>query len=154
MRVTLDWLGVATFRLTVGERVIFLDAYMDRVPAAPPVGLSAADVERADFVLVGHSHFDHLWGAETIAANTGANVIGSHETVRVLREADVPSGQLVAVAGGEPIRLSDDVLVRVLPSLHSCVWASGLDLAPDTVCVGDLGVALDERQQRQREWAR
>ena len=44
MRVTLDWLGVATFRLTVGERVIFLDAYMDRVPAAPPVGLSAADV--------------------------------------------------------------------------------------------------------------
>jgi len=27
MRVTLDWLGVATFRLTVDERVIFLDAY-------------------------------------------------------------------------------------------------------------------------------
>ena len=60
---------------------------------------SAADVERADFVLVGHSHFDHLWGAETIAANTGATVIGSHETVRVLREAEVPSGQLVAIGG-------------------------------------------------------
>ena len=32
MTVTLDWLGVATFRLTIDDLVIFLDAYMDRVP--------------------------------------------------------------------------------------------------------------------------
>src|SRR5436305_13809758 len=88
MRVTLDWLGVATFRLTVGERVIFLDAYMDRVPAAPPVGLTAAEVARADYVLVGHSHFDHLWGAERIAARTGATVLGSAEAVRPLHDVD------------------------------------------------------------------
>ncbi|TMA44872.1 MAG: MBL fold metallo-hydrolase [Deltaproteobacteria bacterium] len=56
MRVTLDWLGVATFRLTIGNLVVFLDAYLDRVPAAPPVGLTTADVARADYVLVGHSH--------------------------------------------------------------------------------------------------
>jgi L-ascorbate metabolism protein UlaG (beta-lactamase superfamily) len=60
--IALEWLGTATFRLTIGELVVFLDAYMDRVPAAPPVGLSATDVTRADFVLVGHSHFDHLAG--------------------------------------------------------------------------------------------
>jgi L-ascorbate metabolism protein UlaG (beta-lactamase superfamily) len=60
--VRLDWLGVATFRLTIGDLVVFLDGYLDRVAAAPPVGLSTADVERADVVLVGHSHFDHLWG--------------------------------------------------------------------------------------------
>jgi L-ascorbate metabolism protein UlaG (beta-lactamase superfamily) len=36
MKVTLDWLGCATFRLTIGETVVFLDAYMDRVPSAPP----------------------------------------------------------------------------------------------------------------------
>jgi len=35
MKVTLDWLGCATFRLTLGETVVFLDAYMDRVPSAP-----------------------------------------------------------------------------------------------------------------------
>jgi L-ascorbate metabolism protein UlaG (beta-lactamase superfamily) len=40
----MEWLGTATFRLTIGELVVFLDAYMDRVPAAPPVELSAKDV--------------------------------------------------------------------------------------------------------------
>ena len=33
---TLDWYGCATFRLTVGDLVVFLDAYIDRVPAARP----------------------------------------------------------------------------------------------------------------------
>ena len=72
MTTTLEWLGTATFRLTIGELVVFLDAYMDRVPSAAPVGLRTAEVTRADFVMVGHSHFDHLAGAEVTAANTGA----------------------------------------------------------------------------------
>src|SRR6266852_9363990 len=148
MRVTLDWLGVATFRLTIGNLVVFLDAYLDRVPAAPPVGLTTADVDRADFVLVGHSHFDHLWGAERIAARTGATVIGSHETVRLLRDLDgVPERQLVAVAGGEPIELPGGIRVRVYPALHSCIWAT-MDAQPDEACLGDLGVAQHERAAR------
>jgi L-ascorbate metabolism protein UlaG (beta-lactamase superfamily) len=148
MRVTLDWLGVSTFRLIVGDLVIFLDAYMDRVPAAPPVGLSMADVTRADYVLVGHSHFDHLWGAERIAARTGATVIGSHESVRLLHDADaIPDAQLVAVAGGEPIELSADVRIHVFPALHSCIWAT-MGVAADEACLGDLGVAHQERAAR------
>ena len=71
MNATLEWLGTATFRLTVGELVLFLDTYMDRVPSAPPVGLGAAEVTKADFILMGHSHFDHLGGADVIAKNTG-----------------------------------------------------------------------------------
>src|SRR5512147_3013219 len=114
MRVTLDWLGVSTFRLAVGDLTIFLDAYIDRVPAAPPVGMTVADVARADYVLVGHSHFDHLWGAERIARRTGATVIGSHETVRLLHDKDeIPEQQLIAVAGGEPVELGAGVRVRV-----------------------------------------
>lgn len=144
MTVTLDWLGVATFRLTVDGLVIFLDAYMDRVPAAPPVGMGTADVDRADYILVGHSHFDHLWGAERIARNTGARIIGSHETVRLMVNEEVPESQLEAVAGGERVRLSDTVSVRVFPSQHSCIWARAG--APDEVCLGDLGLTLQERQ--------
>ena len=62
MSVTLDWLGVSTYRLVVDDLVIFLDAYIDRNPLAMPVGMRVADVQRADYILVGHSHFDHLWG--------------------------------------------------------------------------------------------
>ncbi len=145
MPATLDWLGVATFRLQVDGLTIFLDAYMDRVPAAPAVGLTTTEVERADFILVGHSHFDHLWGAERIARNTGATIIGSHETVRLMAEEEVPEPQLIAVAGGERVRLSDSVTVRVFPSQHSCIWA-GMSGEPDEVCLGDRGLTLQERQ--------
>jgi L-ascorbate metabolism protein UlaG (beta-lactamase superfamily) len=44
------------------DLVVFLDAYIDRVPSAAPTGITTADVERADWIVVGHSHFDHLWG--------------------------------------------------------------------------------------------
>ncbi|MGE5594830.1 MAG: MBL fold metallo-hydrolase [Hyphomicrobiales bacterium] len=144
MPVTLDWLGCATFRLVIDDLVVFLDAYMDRVPSAPPVGLSARDVDRADYVLVGHSHFDHIAGAEVIAQNTGATVIGSHESARVLRGVGVPEEQLWRSQGGEHWRLSPKVTVRVYPSLHSCVWASAFPKA-DEVALGQYGLTQDQR---------
>jgi L-ascorbate metabolism protein UlaG (beta-lactamase superfamily) len=86
------------------------------VPAAPLVGITTADIARADYVFIGHSHFDHLWGAERIAAQTGATVVGSYETVRLLHDSDlVPESQLIAVAGGEPVEVSPNVRVRVFP---------------------------------------
>jgi L-ascorbate metabolism protein UlaG (beta-lactamase superfamily) len=148
MRIILDWLGVSTFRLMIGDLVIFLDAYLDRVPAAPLVGITTADVERADYILIGHSHFDHLWGAERIAARTGAAIVGSYETVRLLHDSDsVPETQLIAVAGGEPVQLSSEVRVRVFPSLHSCIWATAA--APGEACLGDLGLSCQERRGRE-----
>ena len=144
MNITLDWLGCATFRLTIGETVVFLDTYMDRVAGAPPVGIHAAEVERADFVLIGHAHFDHLAGAEVIAPATGAKVIGSNETCRVLRTKDVPRGLLFPAQGGERFRLAPGVTVRVFPSLHSCTWISG-SLNGNDVQLGHYGLCEDER---------
>ena len=150
---SLDWLGCATFRLTLGEVVVFLDAYVDRVPAAPPVGLTTAEIDRADWILVGHSHFDHLWGAETIARNTGATVIGSYETVRVMAEHGVPTAQLLAVAGGERVQLAPDVTASAFPSQHSCVWSHRKMAAVDEVCIGDLGLTYQEQQGRYAQLA-
>lgn len=147
MDVHLEWLGVSTFRLTLGTTVVFLDAYMDRVPSAPPVGLTSAQVERADHILVGHSHFDHLYGAATIAANSGARVMGSYESVRLMSDAGIAEDQLMAVSGGEPVDLAPGVRVRVLPSLHSCIWThSGRSI--DEECLGDVGVSHQERLER------
>jgi hypothetical protein len=83
MHIILDWLGVSTLSADDRRFRIFLDVYMDRVPATPPVGITSGDVERADYILIGHSHFDHLWGAERIATRTGATVVGSYETFQI-----------------------------------------------------------------------
>ena len=125
-----------------------LDAYVDRVPGAPGTGWTADDIPAADWILVGHSHFDHLWGAERIARNTGARVVGSYETVRVLADAGVPYRQLVPVAGGERVRLSPHVVASVYPSQHSCVWSQREFPGAGTPCLGDLGLDYQEQQAR------
>lgn len=153
MDATLDWFGCATFRLTIGPLVIFLDAYLDRVPDAPQVGLVPEDVERADWIVVGHSHFDHLYGAERIARRTGARILGSHETVRVMEAQGIPVDRMIPVAGGERVRLSDDVTVDVYPSQHSCVWSQTAMSAADMVCIGELGLTWQEQQESFRALA-
>jgi len=155
MTVTLDWLGCATFRLTIDHLVVFLDAYIDRVPSAAPIGLTVDQIQQANWIVVGHSHFDHLYGAERIARATGATIIGSYETARIMEAQGVPLEQLMPVAGGERIRLSRDVTVSVFPSQHSCVWTNPAMPAADMVCLGDLGVMYQEQQGRLQElWNR
>ena len=60
--IKLDWLGCATFRLLIDDLTIFLDTYIDRVSAAPNVGISTAEINKADFIFIGHSHYDHIGG--------------------------------------------------------------------------------------------
>jgi L-ascorbate metabolism protein UlaG (beta-lactamase superfamily) len=149
---TLDWLGCATFRLSVDGLIVFLDAYIDRVPSAPATGLAVADVDQADWVVVGHSHFDHLWGAERIARRTGATIVGSYETTRIMQTQGVSAEQLLSVAGGERVRLSPSVTVSIYPGIHSCVWSHMRFAQPDEVCLGDLGLTHQERLARLGEF--
>jgi hypothetical protein len=53
-----------------------------------------------------------LPGADRIAINTGATVIGNGEAINVLRAAGVPEHQLVPVSGGERVPLFPDSLRR------------------------------------------
>jgi len=148
---SLDWYGCATFRLRVAGLTIFLDAYIDRVANAAGTGLTADDIDECDWTIVGHSHFDHLWGAERILANTAARLIGSYETVRLMDSAGVPEDRMISVAGGETVDLGSGVTVEFFPSQHSCVWSQRQMLQSGDVCLGDLGVTWQERQARMAE---
>lgn len=154
MTTTLDWYGCATFRLKAAGLTIFLDAYIDRAENAQGTGLRADDIDVCDWIVVGHSHFDHLYGAERIAANTHARLIGSYETVRVMEQAGVPLERMICVAGGETVELGPGVRVSVYPSQHSCVWSHGQMADAGEVCLGDLGVTWQEQRTRFAELAR
>ena len=151
MMTNLEWMGCATFRMVVDkELVVMLDAYVDRVPSARSTGVTCAGIDRADWIVVGHSHFDHLYGAERIAKNTGATIIGSYESIRIMHEQGVPEDQLFPVAGGEKIRLSKDVVVDVYPSQHSCVWSKDPLPGSSVVCIGDVGVTYQEQRDKMK----
>ncbi len=117
MAPTLQWFGTATWRLTVDDYVIWLDAYINRAPTAAPVPERAEDITRADAILIGHSHFDHIAEAGLVAKNTGATVVGSAHTVDIVTEEGVDPSKTITCSGGENLRLGP-VSIRVFPSLH------------------------------------
>ncbi len=146
-RTTLEWFGTTTFRVRHAGLDLYFDAYLDRLPGLDPVGLSTAEVPTADFVFVSHAHFDHLYGAEAIALRTGATVVASPESAACLRANGVPDQQVLVVTGGETIHCGRDTRVRVLPALHSCLFAqSSADSA--IPCLGDLDVSAQERRAK------
>jgi L-ascorbate metabolism protein UlaG (beta-lactamase superfamily) len=90
------------------------------------------------------AHFDHLYGVAPIARSTGATVVASPESARVLGQDGIPGDQLLMVTGGETVRCGPAASVRVLPALHSCPFAAGhRDSAVE--CLGDLGISAQDR---------
>ena len=141
---TVEWFGTCTFRVSGPGVTLFFDGYLDRLPGLTPAGLTTAEVQRADFVFVSHAHWDHLYGAADIARATGATVVGSPETARVLRQDGLGEDQILRATGGETVAVAPGVSVRVLPALHSCLFAaSERDSAAE--CFGDLGVSAQDR---------
>src|ERR1700727_2962812 len=99
MTTTLDWYGCATFRLRANGVTVFLDAYIDRAPNAAGPGLTADAVDQCDWIVIGHSHFDHLWGADRIMAPTRARLIGRLGRGRLSRPGGGPVAPNDSVGG-------------------------------------------------------
>ena len=137
--IELTYLGAAGWKISDGRVVVLVDPWITRAkyagPGHPedmrpdyartdiaPVDTALVDsiVDRADFILVHHTHFDHMGDVPYIARKTGAKVIGTETAIRILEAYGVPAEQLYPVQGGEDY-LFDGFSVRVIPSIHSAL---------------------------------
>jgi L-ascorbate metabolism protein UlaG (beta-lactamase superfamily) len=148
--VTVEWLGCVTFRVRAPALTLFFDTFVDRIAAAVPSGVRSKKIDEADYLFISHTHLDHVLGADVIARATGAPVVGSHETIRVMAENGVAAAQRWAVSGGERIDCGSGVGVRVVPSLHACIWSEA-DPDAGAPCLGDAGVPFNEVRVRLAE---
>ena len=138
--MTLTYLGVAGWQIEGAGKLILTDPYLSRPkdleqPLVPDaVAIAAHTPARADLVVVGHSHWDHLLDAPSVALRTGARLIGSAATTRVARATGMTDAQLTTVKGGEDYAL-DGFSLRVIPSLHSAIGDEWLfrDPVPGTM---------------------
>lgn len=143
-QVVLKYLGTAGWEINDGQTVILIDPFVSRINGpAPPSGGSShvvagdtrraygwndiaepdmaairAHIPRADYVLVTHTHYDHVFDVPHIALKTGATVIGTESTENVMRAYSVPEEKLITVRGGEDYDFGSFSL-KVIPSLHS-----------------------------------
>src|ERR1700692_1175503 len=83
--LAIRWTGYSNFELAYGGEIMLLDAYFDRGSMFAPLGFKAADVKKANVILIGHGHFDHMSDAASVAARTGAVVVGAPLTVAKLQ---------------------------------------------------------------------
>ena len=143
-QVVLKYLGTAGWEISDTTTVVLIDPYLSRINGPPPPGggsghpvagdtrpaygwsdVASPDVatidshiQRAHFVLVTHTHYDHVLDVPHIALKTGAAVIGTESTENVMRAYGVPEEQLITVRGGEDYQFRSFSL-KVIPSIHS-----------------------------------
>ncbi len=106
--LAIRWTGYGNFELVYKGQVILLDAYFDRGSEYPTLGFGAADVRRANVILIGHGHYDHMSDAASVGIRTGATIVGATSTVERLRTQGVDAKQLRTVTGrgGEQLQFS------------------------------------------------
>ncbi len=78
------------------------------------------NINKADFILVHHSHYDHLADVPYIAKMTGAKVIGTETTISILKAYGIEDDKLYTVRGGEDYQF-DNFSVRIIPGIHSAL---------------------------------
>lgn len=129
IRVT--WLGTAGFSIEHAGTVVLIDPYLTRAslprliaaPLRSDLAAIARHAPKADAIIAGHTHFDHVLDVPAIARATGAKVYGSRSCASLCQSAGVPAAQVVDVEGsmrGEPLQVEvGPFTLRFIPSVHS-----------------------------------
>ncbi|HSJ09694.1 MAG TPA: metal-dependent hydrolase [Longimicrobiales bacterium] len=110
----LTWHGHSTFTIETdgGQRILF-DPFLDDNPKSE---IRAADIERLDYILCSHGHFDHFADAVELAKRTGAMLVGTFELVAFAQSKGAKHGHGMNVGGGYHFPFG---YVKLTPAMHS-----------------------------------
>lgn len=127
--VRMRYLGTAGFVVEGAGRTLVIDPFLTRPGLlttmfrrlVPDEALLRQYLPKADDVLIGHAHHDHVLDGPTVCQHTGARFIGSPSACNVARAAGLPESQIRETVGREEI-VCGDAMVKGLPSLHGRVY--------------------------------
>jgi L-ascorbate metabolism protein UlaG (beta-lactamase superfamily) len=118
-KVTLTWLGTASYILSDGETNILFDPFVSRPPLSdiifhrtlkPNIDLIQKvihmhGISKLDAIVVTHAHYDHVLDAPEFAKRTGALLIGSKTTCYIGVGGGVPSEKIKEVVPGDVLKI-------------------------------------------------
>ena len=124
-RVILKYLGTAGWEISDGRTTLLVDPYLSRLNMTSPNDdvlpgdtrkrFTPADavesdtatidkhIQRADFILVTHTHTDHALDVPYIARKTGATVIGTESARNLARAYGIAGDKLIVARGGDDL---------------------------------------------------
>lgn len=123
----LTWFGHAAFRIVTPKgKVLYIDPWLNN-PMNPAAGKdkdALAGIDKADYILITHGHFDHVGDSVALAKKTGARLVTNFELgSNMAKLLGYPKDQMgfdtLMNIGGE-IRIADgEVTVAMVPAIHS-----------------------------------
>jgi len=80
-RVILSWFGVTNFAAALNGHVVLLDAWVPRGEYSNYVPTDPSELSglKPEFIIVGHSHFDHTADAAEVVKGSGTTIVGTPE---------------------------------------------------------------------------
>ena len=116
----LRWLGTSNYELAYHGKIVLMDTFYERPARTTSLGFAVDQVRKADVILIGHAHFDHISDVAAIASQTGAPVVGSAITTAEAIELGVPKTRTITVVGNETLRYGD-IAIRPTHIIHSTI---------------------------------
>ena len=119
--LTVRWYGTSNYELNFHDQVVLLDTFYERGPRMRSIGFGPSEVERADAVLIGHPHYDHISDAAEVATRTGSSVVVHPLGADVLTRGGLAIDRIIDVTGqGEGDLLEfPEFTLRVIRGIHS-----------------------------------
>ena len=123
----LTWHGHAAFEImTPNGKVLMIDPWLNnpKNPAAKDGKDPLADIEKVDYILITHGHFDHVGDAVALARKTHARLVTNFELgANMVKLLGFPKEQMgfdtLFNIGGEITIADGEVKVAMTPAIHS-----------------------------------
>ena len=109
----LEWLGHAAWRIELDGRVILIDPFLSQNPVA---SVKPEQIERADYIIVSHDHFDHVGDSFELAKRLGATLVSMFEIKVKADEAGVQKTFGANIGGVFDV---DGLRITLTPAIHS-----------------------------------
>lgn len=98
--VSLKWLGHAAWLIKFKEATVLIDPFLSGNPNA---AVKQEEMKGIDFILVTHTHSDHVGDAFTIAKREKSKIIGMFELYEMAAKEGVDSSQLSGMNKGNMV---------------------------------------------------